>query len=249
MKITPRTPAEADKMREGGRKLGEVKEELKKKTRKGVSADEIEDLATKLIKEKGGKPSFKMVPGYSWSTCVNVNGGVVHGIPHKEIVFVKGDIVSVDVGMYFKDLHTDTSFSVVVGKKGSRFLDEGKKALKEGIKKAVSGNRVYDISEAIEKSFRKAKLTPIKSLVGHGIGKELHEYPHIPCFTSGRRTETPEIPVGATFAIEVMYSKGSEKLVLEEDDWTVSTKDGSMAGLFEETVLITKNGPEILTKA
>lgn len=249
MKIAPKTSSEIKKMREGGKKLAEVRENLKKSIKKGVSADDIEQEATALIKEKNGKPSFKTVPGYSWSTCINVNNGVVHGIPHKEVIFEEGDLVSVDVGMYFQGFHTDTSFSLILGKKSSKFLDGGRNALKRGISKARVGNRIYDISNAIEKALSEQNLTPIKSLVGHGIGRDLHEFPHIPCFTNLDRKESPEIPIGATFAIEVMYSEGSDKLILEDDNWTVSTKDGSMAGLFEETVAVLKDGPEILTRA
>lgn len=249
MKIKPKLKEEIQKMRVGGRKLAEVKESLKKSIKKGVSAYDIEQKATALIKEKKGKPSFKMVPGYSWSTCINVNDGVVHGIPHKEVIFKDGDLVSVDVGMYFQGFHTDTSFSLILGKETSKFLDSGRNTLKKGILKARAGNKIYDISNAIEKALSRQNLTPIKSLVGHGIGKDLHEFPHIPCFTNLDRKESPEIVIGATFAIEVMYSEGSDKLVLEDDNWTISTKDGSMAGLFEETIVVLKDGPEIITSS
>lgn len=248
-KINPKTPGEIKKMRDGGARLASIKNALKDQIKVGVSAGEIEKLATSLIKKTGGKPSFKMVPGYSWSTCVNVNEGVVHGIPHEAIVFKSGDIVSVDVGLYYKGFHTDTSFSVYLGKdqKMEKFLTAGKEALQVGIKKALANNRIYDISKAIEDSLKRNDLSPVRALVGHGIGKKLHEEPMIPCFTKQERKETYKIPNGATFAIEVMYVGGSDKLALEEDGWTISTKDGSISGLFEETVVVAKNGPEILT--
>lgn len=161
---------------------------------------------------------------------------------------MKNDLVSVDLGVYFKGYHTDSSLSFYIGKKDDFFLETGKKALNKAISKAVVGNRIYDISKAIEDTLKAAKLTPVRSLVGHGIGKELHEDPQIPCFTSGKREKTESIPPMSTFAIEVMYTEGSDKLVLEDDDWTISTKDGSLSGLFEETVVVTEKGPKILTR-
>ena len=135
-------------MSEGGKRLSEVKQALKKKVRIGNSAWDVEEAAVKLIKKSGGTASFKMVPNYSWATCVNVNEGVVHGIPKKETVFNKGDVVSVDVGLYYKGYHTDTSFTIglQVNKKVNKFLKTGEKALDAAIKKAVVGNRIFDIS-------------------------------------------------------------------------------------------------------
>lgn len=248
--INTKTSEEIRIMTEGGEKLARIKKELKKKMKIGVSAHEIEKLAVSLIKKTGGKPSFKMVPGYSWATCVSVNKGVVHGIPKKEIVFKNGDLISVDLGLYYKGFHTDSSFSVVIGKnkEKEKFLSTGKKALKAAIDQVKVGNRIYDISKAIEDVITKDKLNPIKALVGHGIGKKLHEDPKIPCFLKEEREKTPEIKEGNVFAIEVMYTNGRNEIIVEEDRWTISTKDGSLAGLFEETVVATKKGPLVLTR-
>jgi len=249
MKIDIKTEEEIEKMREGGKKLHSIKSNLKKAVKRKVNALEIENLAVKLIKEAGGEASFKMVPDYSWATCVNVNSGVVHGIPKAEMIFKDGDVVSVDVGMYYKGFHTDTSFSVLVGKNKEieSFLEVGKKALKSAIKVAKPGKKIGDISEKIESTVKSHGASPIQSLVGHGVGRELHEEPMIPCFVSGSPHEKVVIKKGMTLAIEVMYSEGGHTVKLDEDGWTISTKDGKIAALFEETVAITSNGPIILT--
>ena len=248
--ITIKTSSEMKIMKEGGRRLGQVKKELVRQIKKGVNAAEIEKLACALIKKQGGTPSFKMVPGYSWATCVNINEGVVHGIPKKTIIFKEGDIVSIDLGIFYKGFHSDTSFTVAISptKDIKRFLEVGEKALEAAINQAVLGNRIYDISEAIEDVLTKNNLQPIEALVGHGIGRNLHEQPQIPCFTKIKRDKTPVIPRGATFAIEVMYTIDSPEIQVEEDGWTIKVKDDKISGLFEETVAISSNGPVVLTR-
>jgi len=248
-RIIRKTPDEIKIMTEGGRKLGKIKKELAEVIGPGISAQEINILTEKLIKDARGKPSFKMVPGYSWATCININEGVVHGIPHKRIVFKKGDTISVDLGLFYKGFHTDTSFSVGVAPTRTqvKFLDIGKLALRRGIKKAVPGNRIFDISEAIQGALETNNVFPIRALVGHGIGRNLHEEPQVPCFTRGKKERSPKINEGVVLAIEVMYTKGKPDIVVAEDGWTISTKDGKIAGLFEETVAVTSNGPVVLT--
>jgi methionyl aminopeptidase len=248
--MTVKTPSEMKIMKEGGKRLGEVKKALIQKTKEGVNAVEIEKLACTLIKKQGGIPSFKTVPGYSWATCVNINEGIVHGIPKKTIIFKKGDVVSIDLGIFYKGFHNDTSFSVAISptKEIKRFLEVGEKALEAAIDQAVPGNRIYDISKAMEDVLEKNNLQPIEALVGHGIGRNLHEQPQIPCFTKDRREKTLIIPEGATFAIEVMYTLGLPEIQVEEDGWTIRVKDGKISGLFEETVAISSNGPIVLTQ-
>lgn len=245
----PKTSREIEIMKEGGKKLAEIKRALAQAVDEGVTAAEIEELANDLIEKTGGRASFKMVEGYSWATCINVNEGVVHGIPSKTLVFKKGDIVSVDVGLYYRGFHTDTSFTVGVGVSGAkqRFLEAGREALYKAISQVRVGKRVYDISFAIQKTLEKRGLSPVRSLVGHGIGKKLHEEPYIPCFVTGKKEDTPVIPEGAVLAIEVMYTEGLPDLTLAEDGWTIKTKDGKIAGLFEETVAATYGGPLVLT--
>lgn len=246
-----KTDKEIETMKEGGKHLSAIKDDLKNMIKEGVGASEVEKVATELIKKAGGEPSFKMVPEYSWSTCVNVNDGLVHGIPKDRIVFKKGDIVSVDVGIYFKGFHTDTSFSVGIGTNSNKnaFLEAGRETLSKAIKQALPNNRIYDISEAIEKNLNKHKLTPVRALVGHGIGKELHEEPQVPCFVRGSRDDSPIIVKGMVLAIEVMYTKGSGKVRLDEDGWTIATRDGKISALFEETIAVGSKRPLVLTES
>ena len=250
-RIKIKTEDEIKLMSEGGKKLGRIKKKLSKLIAEGVSAKEIEDLAVSLIEKTGGKASFKMVPRYRWATCVNVNQGVVHGIPRREIVFKKGDIVSVDTGLFYKGFHTDTSFTVGVDvdSKTKKFLEIGKGVLKKAISKARVGNRVFDISKIIQDTLEANTLFPIRALVGHGVGKDLHEPPQIPCFITGKKEETPEIQKGAVLAIEIMYTEGKPDVVVGGDGWTIETKDGKIAGLFEETDSVTGNGPLVLTES
>jgi methionyl aminopeptidase len=249
-KFELKTKEELEIMLEGGKKLARVKHALFDMVKAGVSAYDIEEAAMRLIKEEGAEPSFTKVPKYHWATCVNVNDGIVHGIPKKETVFEKGDLVSVDVGLFYKGFHTDTSFSVGVDvdPQKSHFLEVGRRALNRGIEKAKVGNKIYDISEAIEKVLREEGLTPVNGLVGHGVGRSLHENPQIPTFTYGVREQSPEIVVGAALAIEVMYTEGNGEIKLDKDGWTILTEDGTISGLFEETVLVTDKGSIVATK-
>ncbi|KKU12319.1 MAG: Methionine aminopeptidase [Candidatus Woesebacteria bacterium GW2011_GWA1_45_8] len=248
--LKPKSPESIEMMRQGGKKLGQVKSVLRQAVKIGVSAEEIEQLARGLIREKGGTPSFMAVPGYSWATCVNVNEGLVHGIPKKEIVFKKGDVVSVDVGMQYEGFHTDTSFTLGLETDSSmnKFLQVGKNALRQAIDQIRAGKRIYDISFAIERTIKGAGLTPVRDLVGHGIGRHLHESPQIPCFTTGARGQTEEIPEGATLAVEVMYAQGSHKVEVAPDGWTIAMRDGKISALFEETVAALASGPLVLTE-
>lgn len=247
--IPIKSPDELKIMVEGGRKLAYIKAELKKTMSKGTRASDIENLATELIKKAKGKPSFKMVNNYYWSTCVNINEGLVHGIPKNSVMFNNGDVISVDVGIFYKGFHTDTSFTVGIEPdvKTTRFLDTGKLALKKSVEKATVGNRIYDISNIIESTIRKSGYSPIKALVGHGVGKLLHEEPQIPCFIQGNREDSPEIKEGMVLAIEVMYSIGKDEVFLDKDGWTIVTRDGKISALFEETIAVRKSGPIVLT--
>lgn len=248
-KIFLKNPSDISVMAEGGKKLSKIKRVLKKFISEEVRASDIEELAQKLIEKEGGRPSFMMVPGYKWATCVNVNDGLVHGIPKNEVVFKKGDIVSVDVGFFYKGFHTDTSFTVGLTSDGGveKFLETGRLALKKAIHQVKVGKRIFDISKAIEDVVQAQGYSPIKALVGHGVGRGLHEGPQITCFTQGKKEESPEIILGMVLAIEVMYTQGSEEVEINEDGWTISMRDGKISALYEETVAITKHGPLVLT--
>jgi len=247
-KIFVKSPGGIQKMAEGGKKLAKIKKSLKKAVCLGATAGEIEELAVRLIEKEGGKPSFMMVPNYQWATCVNVNEGLVHGIPKPEIVFKKGDVVSVDVGLFYQGFHTDTSFSLGLAAESARkFLACGEEALKKAIKAARAGNYIFDISRAIEETLLAGGYRPVRALVGHGVGRHLHEGPQIPCFTNGRREESPRIVPGMVLAIEVMSTQGSDEVEVGGDGWTISMRDGKISALFEETVAVTSHGPLVLT--
>lgn len=250
LKIPVKTKEEIKKIVEGGKYLSEIKHKLEENVKIGVSAWEVEELAQKLIKKTGGEASFARVPKYHWATCVNVNEGVVHGIPRKDIVFKRGDVVSVDIGLFFAGFNTDTSFSkgLYVDGKTKHFLDTGKKTLNEAINKAIAGARIYDISLIIEENLKNNGFNPVKALVGHGVGKDLHEEPQIPQFVYQDREKTPEILEGAVLAIEIIYSMGNGDIKHEKDGWTIVTSDGKISALYEDTVIVTENGPLVVTR-
>lgn len=249
-KINLKTEEELEIMLEGGKKLGRIKHALSDMVKRGITAWDIEEEANRLIEHEGAIASFKKVPRYHWATCVNVNEGIVHGIPKKEMIFKKGDIVSIDVGILYKGFHTDTSISVGVelDSKMEHFLEVGRQALHNAIKKVKAGNRIFDISEAIESTLLKENLHPAIGLVGHGLGRSLHEEPQIPGYLDSKRERTSEIKVGEALAIEVMYTTGTGEIALDDDGWTIVTRDGTISALFEDTVLVTKNGPVVATK-
>jgi methionyl aminopeptidase len=249
-KLELKTAAEIAIMAEGGRKLAKIKKALMAEIKIGKNAREIEVLADKLIAQEKGKASFKMVPGYHWATCINVNSGLVHGIPSKEVVFKKGDLVSVDLGIYYRGFHTDSSFSLGLEarEETKKFLDFGRQALARAIGKCRVGGQLYDLSTAIETTVKKGGYTPIKALVGHGVGRSLHQEPAIPCFVPGPREESIKLQEGMVLAIEVMYCQGKPDVVQEKDGWTISMADGKIAALFEETVAVTFHGPLVLTE-
>lgn len=237
-------------MEEGGKILHEIKLALKDAAKIGVSAAEIDTLAEKLILNAGAEPNFKKVKDYQWSICISVNDGVVHGIPHKEIIFKDGDLISIDLGVLYKGLNTDTSisFGLNPSEEVEKFLKVGKEAFQKAVSAIVPNNSyIYDISRGMEDILLKHGYSPILDLTGHGIGKKLHEEPYIPCFTSGLRIESPKIVPGMALAVEVMYVMGEPYLIKENDGWTISTEDGKIAGLFEDTILVTEKGYKIVT--
>jgi methionyl aminopeptidase len=215
-------------------------------------------LAEDLILKGGGESSFKKVPNYNWTTCININQGVVHGIPG-EYRIKPGDVVSIDLGNLYQGLHTDMARTLCVRNPKSQsaswrtkskkiFLEAGKRALAEAIKMAKPGSRVGHISKTIEKFIKQAGCYPVKELTGHGVGKKLHEPPPIPGYLSGDVENTPVLEMGMVLAIEVIYAQTKTGIKVGNDNWTVETNNGSLAGLFEDTILVTQNGPENLTE-
>lgn len=238
-------------MSEGGKKLGKILDALLNFAKPGVSLIEIDNLAEKLISEEKGAPSFKTVKGYKFATCLCLNDVVVHGLPTNYIL-KKGDILGIDAGFYYQGFHTDAAWTVPIGEMNPQtkeFLETGQTALLNAIKKAIPGNRVWDISKAIEDTLKKSGYSSVRQLVGHGVGKSLHEAPQIPCFARGKRENSPRLCEGQTLAIEVIYNMGNFPVVYKNDDgWSIKTEDDSLSGLFEHTILITSKKPVILTK-
>ncbi len=239
-----------DAMKIGGAMLGKVRQALFSFTQVGVTPAQIEFKARELIKAEGAELSFTKVPGYRWATCINLNAGIVHGIPTSELPLQDGDLVTVDVGVFYAGYHTDAAFSKVVGTSTpdkDKFLQAGLTGLKRAIDAVKPGNHIGDISEAMETTLQQYGYLATRELTGHGVGRELHEDPMISNVVLGPKEKTPLIKVGQTLAIEIIYVEGKPALVLEEDGWTISTKDGTLSAVHEETVVVTEDGCSILT--
>lgn len=220
-----------------------------KKIKPGVSTLELDQIAEEEILKLGAKPSFKTVDGYPHTICATVEDQVVH-TPPTERKLVEGEIISIDAGAFFQGFHTDMARTVGVGKIEDfkkKFIAAGKTAFLEALKVAKVGNRIGDISYAIQNYIESQGFSVVRELTGHGVGRKLHEEPSIPCF--GQKGQGELLKEGMTLAIEVIYTQGKSSLIFDSlDNWTVRTKDGSLGGLYEDTVLITKSGPIALTK-
>ncbi len=253
--IDIKTPEQIKIMQHGGHILATVLGEVMDRIKPGVSELEMDQYAEKRIREMGGEPGFMKVEGYKFTTCMSTNDVVVHGIPRKNNVFKEGDIAGVDCGVYYKGLHTDMSDSKRVSVNPNRkedaidtFLEIGKYALDEAIKVAVVGNRVGHISKTIQDIVeRKGGYSVVRSLIGHGVGKELHEEPEVPGYLHGKIEKTPLLKEGMTIAVEVIYNMGTPEVKLDNDHWTIRTQDGKLAGLYERTIAITPDGPLMIT--
>ncbi|HCM38020.1 MAG: Methionine aminopeptidase [Candidatus Gottesmanbacteria bacterium GW2011_GWB1_43_11] len=249
-----KTAAELELMRTGGQKLHMIREKLLEEIKVGVEPLQIDALAKKLIQESGATPSFVTVGDYKWATCICVNDAVVHGIPTTKSL-VWGDVVSLDVGLLYQGFHTDTSWTkivrslkLVVPSETEKFVKIGEIALEKAILEAKPGNRVGHISKAIQEIVEGAGYSVVKTLVGHGVGRQLHESPHIPGLLTQPLERTPELKTGMVLAIEVIYNMGGPEIVYKNDDgWTLATADGSLSGLYEQTVAVTPTGPIVLT--
>lgn len=236
-------------MREGGAKLGSILQKLLTLAQPGVRLLDIDNQADALIVASGGMPSFKTVKGYNWATCLCVNEVVVHGVP-TAYVLKNGDVLTIDIGLLYKGFHTDTAWTKVVGGEDSQFLKVGQKALFSAIDLARIGNHVGDLSASTQTIIEGAGFRVVKSLVGHGVGHELHEDPQVPNYLRGDRKNTYQFQGGETIAIEPIYVMGQAAVVYDNSDgWTVSSQDRSMASVFEHSVAITEDGAIVLTQA
>lgn len=248
MAVTIKSPREIACMREAGRLLAEVHEELGRIIRPGISTKEIDRMCEKLIRERGCIPNFLHYQGYPASVCVSVNEEVVHGIPRTTHIIQEGDIVSLDTGLIYKGYHSDAARTHAVGKVSEdvqRLLDATKQSFFEGIKMARPGNHLYDISNAIDAYISGFGYGIVQDLVGHGIGTSLHEDPQIPNFR--QKKKGMKLIPGMTLAVEPMINMGTWKVVWLEDEWTVVTRDHKPSAHYENTILITDGEPEILT--
>ena len=248
MSVTIKSAREIELMREAGRLLAEVHDELAAFIKPGISTKDIDKLGEKLIHERGCIPNFLNYHGYPASVCVSVNDEVVHGIPNKHRILQDGDIVSLDAGLIYKGYHSDAARTYAVGnisKEAQQLIDVTRQSFFEGIKYAKAGNRLHDISNAIAAYAESFGYGVVRDLVGHGIGTELHEDPQIPNFKQLRRGI--KLVPGMTLAIEPMINAGTWEVCWLDDEWTVVSEDGSLSAHYENTVLITDGEPEILT--
>ena len=257
-KIIYKSEEEMAIMREGGKITAKVMSFLLQNIKPGTTSLELDALAEGKIRELGGTPSFKNyrpdgMRMYPKSLCVCVNDGLVHGLPNND-PFKDGDIVSVDLGVFYKGFHTDMSRSVVIDEGGNskentltkkkRFVGVGKAAFNAGISEFREGARIGDISRAIEEAVKAGGFNVSHDLTGHGVGRDLHEEPTVYCYYENPGEKIKE---GLVLAIEVIYTQKSSEILLAKDGWTFRTKDGGWGGLYEDTVALTKAGPIVLT--
>lgn len=255
MGLVPVTSDELRLMRKSGEISAKALKRAIETIKEGVSELEVEKAAGEEIIKAGGDWSYKSVPDYFYATCVTVNEEVVHGIPTERPI-QKGDLVSVDLASVYKGWHTDTAWTVLVGSPSAdaqdasflekkRFLEVGEEALWLGIKQAVVGKRIGDIGSAIQTKVEGAGYHIVRSLVGHGVGRKLHEEPEVPGY--GEAGTGKKLKKGMTLAIEVIYAMGTSDVKLGADGWTYVSADGSLAGLFEMSVVVGKDKAEVLT--
>jgi methionyl aminopeptidase len=239
---------EIEKMRKSNAIVAAILEELREKIRPGVKTIELDRLSEDLALKKGARPAFKGYRGYPYSLCTSVNSEVVHGMP-SERELKEGDIVSLDFGILNDGYYGDAAVTVPVGEitPGARkLLKITEEALYRGIAEVKAGNRIGDISAAIQGHVEAAGYSVVRDLVGHGIGKSLHEDPQVPNYGSGGRGI--ELKPGMVFAIEPMVNEGTYRVEILRDGWTVVTADGKLSAHFEHSVAITENGPVILSR-
>jgi methionyl aminopeptidase len=277
--MTARSEQDRATLREGGKRLGEILQEVAAAVRPGIRLRELDALAERLILSAGGEPAFKgyhprhAPQPYPGTLCTSVNSEVVHGVPTRDIVLKEGDIIGLDIGMKWPSskstvyslqstgtlndsrlttngLYTDTAVTVGVGKiskAAQRLMNVTRDALEAGIAAAVVDSRVSDISKAVQVAVELAGFSAIRDLVGHGVGLSVHEEPQVPNFWDPRQRDTVLLD-GMVIAIEPMVAAGGWRVQALPDGWTIVTQDGSLSAHFEHTVLITKQGTEVLTR-
>jgi methionyl aminopeptidase len=245
--IIRKSTAEIETMANAGRIVADTFALLHEHIRPGVSTGELDELAEEFMHSRGGTSSFRGYRGYPAAICTSPNDMVVHGIPNGHTVS-EGDILSVDVGVVFDGFVADSAFTFAVGSispEAERLLEGCQAALAAGIEQCRAGHHLSDVSHAIQVATEDAGFSVVRSLVGHGIGRAMHEDPQIPNY--GPPGRGPELQPGMTFAIEPMINAGGPDVYLHDDEWSISTMDGSLSAHFEHTVAVTDDGPKILT--
>ena len=246
--IICKSQAEIERLRRSGLLVREILEELRQQVRPGVSTLELEKYAEKRLAQAGAKPAFKGYRGYPCSLCTSVNNEIVHGIPSGRRL-KEGDIVSLDLGAILDGFYGDSAVTVPVGEISAptrKLLRVTEEALEHGIEKVRLGNRLGDISAAVQEYVEKNGFSVVREMVGHGIGRELHEEPQVPNF--GQPGHGPALKEGMVLAIEPMVNSGGHALRILDDHWTAVTVDGTNSAHFEHMVAVTRNGPDVLTR-
>jgi methionyl aminopeptidase len=245
--IIRKSAQEIETMARAGTVVAETLALLEEHIQPGITTGELDEIAEEHIRSRGGYPTFKGYRGYPAATCLSPNTMVVHGIPGK-VRLADGDILSVDVGVTLEGFVADSAWTFPVGAisaEAQRLLDVCRAALEAGIAEARIGNTIGDISRAVQTTTEAAGFSVIRSLVGHGVGRAMHEDPQVPNFVSSYKG--PELKEGMTIAIEPMITAGGPDVYIHDDEWSISASDGSLAAHFEHTVAVTATGPRILT--
>ena len=246
--VTIKSEREIELMREAGKILAKVHEELGKAVKPGISTKEIDRICEEMIRSYGCIPSFLGYEGYPASVCISVNDEVVHGIPNKHRYLNEGDIVSLDTGVIWKGYQSDAARTHMIGEvtpQARKLVEVTQQSFFEGIKFAKAGNHLNDISAAVQAYAEKFGYGVVRDLVGHGIGEHLHEDPEVPNFA--RRRKGIRLQAGMTLAVEPMINIGRPGVRWLDDEWTVVTEDGSLSAHYENTILVGEDGPEILS--
>ncbi|MBT6691290.1 type I methionyl aminopeptidase [Candidatus Parcubacteria bacterium] len=247
--LSRKTPKDIKILREGGKLLGSILRQLAGEVKPGVTGQELNKLAEELIKKAGGTPSFKNYRGFPCGLCVSVNQTVVHGVPNDQ-PFREGDLVGLDIGMKYKNLHTDTATTVAIGKldkKVQQFLDRTKQALEIGIQEVGPDKHIGDIGKAIEKFIKPFGYGIVRDLAGHGVGYDVHEDPIVPNYNPGSKMD--KMFPGMVIAIEPMIIiGGSHSVVVGKNKWDIKAQDESLTAHFEHTVAVTEDGYLIITE-
>ncbi|WP_027340630.1 type I methionyl aminopeptidase [Halonatronum saccharophilum] len=246
--IIRKSNRELDIMRKAGYIVARTHQLLREEIKPGITTGEIDRIAEEFIQSQGATPSFKGYHGFPATVCASVNEEVVHGIPGPRVLN-EGDIISIDIGAIIEGYHGDAATTLGVGeisKEAQKLLDVTEESLHKGIEQAVLGNRLSDISYAVQKYAESYGYGVVRKFVGHGIGKNLHEDPQLPNF--GPAGRGPRLKEGMVLAIEPMINEGTHKVLTLDDDWTVITKDKKLSAHFEHTVAVTAEGPKLLTK-